>query len=170
MKSIGGWRNFDEELNLIYPWYTSPFLKKLSDWDLSNWYVFEYGAGDSTIWWKKKSRKVISVDNNEIWSQKTESYYSNDKETYINFPKQFINESLFDCIIIDGEPVSWRDDCIIPALDCLKNGGILIIDNYKQGSVALENWIVGEKVLNNLRGEVFQEPTHQDWKTGYWIK
>lgn len=170
MKSIGDWRYFDEELNLIYPWYTSPFLERLRDWDMSNWKVFEYGCGDSTLWWRKKAKEVISIDSNEEWSKKTNVNFTKDKNEFITYPKQFINDGLFDCIIIDGEPIEWRDECVSTALECLKEGGILIIDNYLQDSVDLGRWPIANDVLKDIDYEIFKEPEHVDWKTAFWVK
>lgn len=170
MKSIGGWRYIDESNDLIFPWYTRPFLEKLSTWDISNWKVFEYGCGDSTFWWRTKATEVISVDSNITWAEKTLVHFTEDKTEFINYPKKFIADSYFDCIIIDGEPVEWRDDCILPAFECLKEGGILIIDNYLQDTVDLGKWEIGERFLINKQHELFKEPEHTDWKTCYWIK
>jgi predicted O-methyltransferase YrrM len=83
---------------------------------------------------------------------------------------EYIKDEKFDCIIIDGEPVSWRDECTPVALNCLKDGGILIIDNYRQKTVNLENWPITDNITINMKNEVFQQPGHQDWKTAYWVK
>jgi predicted O-methyltransferase YrrM len=80
---------------------------------------------------------------------------------------EYIKYEKFDCIIIDGEPVSWRDECTPVALNCLKDGGILIIDNYRQKTVNLENWPITDNITINMKNEVFQQPGHQDWKTAY---
>jgi predicted O-methyltransferase YrrM len=165
-----GGRLIDPRYNILFPWYTKPFLEKLISFNLSEWKVFEYGGGDSTIWWRKNCREIISVDTNKDWSEISGSFFCNDKESFINYPKEFINEEKFDCIIIDSEPVNWRDECVPTALECLKDGGLLIIDNYNQKTVELENWPIADKFLENKISEVFQNPGHFDWKTGYWIK
>lgn len=170
LESQDGGRLLDPRYKIFFPWYTKPFLEKLTSFDLSNWKVFEYGSGDSTIWWRKNCREIISVDTNTEWAQKSGSLFCNEKESFINFPKQFINNEKFDCIIIDSEPVEWRDECIPVALECLKDGGFLIIDNYNQKTVKLENWPTADVYLKDKKSEILQEPGHVDWKTGYWIK
>lgn len=170
MKYIGDWRYFDEDINLIYPWYTKPFLEVLQKWDISNWKVFEYGCGDSTLWWRKKVEEVISIDTNLVWSEKIGSNYTNDKNEFIEYPNKFTSEGLFDCIIIDGEPIEWRDDCVSTALSCLKDNGILIIDNYLQDSVNLGRWPKAGELLKELNMNIYKEPDHVDWKTAYWVK
>lgn len=163
------WQNFDHKLNLIYPWYTKQFLNILDTWDVSSWKVFEYGCGNSTLWWKKKARTVLSVDANEDWAKKTKSYFTRNKKDFIEFPLKLINEEKFDCIIIDGEPIEWRDDCTEIALKSIKNNGIIIIDNYEQASVGLKSWDKTNVLLNKYSKKVYQQAGHQDWKTAYWV-
>lgn len=165
-----GGRIVDTDLNIFFPWYVSSFLEVLRKCDTKNWNVFEYGSGDSTEWWRKRAKNVVSVDSNFQWAEKTKSYYCNKKSDFIEFPLKFISEEKFDCIVIDGDPVEWRDDCTEYAIDSLKSGGMLIIDNYKQGSIGLSFWPKTDILLENMDGEIFSQFGHSDWKTGYWIK
>lgn len=166
---LEGGRLFDKSCNLIFPWYTRSFLKELSHWDVSQWKVFEYGCGDSTFWWRKKCKKVYSVDNNKKWSEKIGSFYCNEKEKFVNYPKGLIDDGKFDCIIIDGNPNEWRDFCTEPSLQCLKQNGIIIIDNYQQKTTNTEHYPITDKLLENKIKKVFQQKGHPDWKTAYWI-
>jgi predicted O-methyltransferase YrrM len=166
---LEGGRIFDYDTNLIFPWYTKGFIEKLTEWDISDWKVFEYGAGDSTKWWAKKTRQVYSVDSNEQWAEKSGATYISSKKEFINHPLNFIDDEKFDCIIIDGDPADWRDDCTEVALKCIKDGGIIIIDNYNQASINLEVWKKTDELLKNKEKHVFQQDGHRDWKTAYWI-
>lgn len=165
---LPGGRTFDHKSQLIFPWYTKSFLTELTKWDISTWKVFEYGSGDSTIWWRRNCREVISVDTNYEWSQKTNSYFSDNKKDFIEFPLKFIDEELFDCIIIDGDPVEWRDDCCEISLKCLKKGGIIIADNYEQESINCLNWHKTNNFLLEKEKKVFIQQGHNDWKTCFW--
>jgi len=169
LQTLPGWRYIDERNGLIFPWYTKPFLENILSIDTSNWKIFEYGCGDSTIWWKNYCDIIISVDNDLEWSQKTNSFFVEDKNEYINFPKKFISDGLFDCIIIDGDPVVWRDECTSVAIDCLKKGGLLIIDNYNQKTVNNEHMPISEKLLKNKEKKIYKQEDHEDWKTACWI-
>jgi len=168
--NLEGGRLFDESCGLIFPWYTKPFIDKLKTWDLPNWRVFEYGCGDSTIWWRYHVKEVLSVDTNLEWANKTGSIFIKDKTDFINSPIKYCDNQKFDCIIIDSEPVDWRDECIPVAMNCLENGGYLIIDNYNQKTVNLEHWPNVNNLLKDLPHEVFKQDGHVDWKTAYWIK
>lgn len=49
------------------PWYTYPAIEYLSHLDLSGLRVFEYGSGNSTIWWGRRSNFVQAVEDNSLW-------------------------------------------------------------------------------------------------------
>jgi hypothetical protein len=165
---IEHWRTFDKETNLMFPWYTRPFLKHLLGFQMKDWKIFEYGGGGSTIWWRKYSREVHSVDTNISWSKKCDLIYVNDKIDFLSYPLKLIDDEKFDCIIIDGEPVQWRDECTEYALKAIKNGGIIIADNYQQKTVDLEHWTKTDELLKGYEKNVFKEPDHPDWKTACW--
>lgn len=157
-------QKFDDTLGLIFPYYTWTFLDVLKTWDVSTWDVFEYGVGYSTLWWKRKAKSVDGVDNQLEWATKFNSLHTTDKETYIQSPSK-----MYDCIIIDGEPVGWRDECTKHALQHLKPNGILIIDNYHQHSCDCGNWPQTDELLKNYKSFVYSQIGHPDWKTVYWI-
>jgi len=155
------WRYYDEELGIPYPWYTSPCLEYLQSLDLKDKKVFEYGVGDSTIWFRKKCGvyNVNGVDTNRAWTEKIGMVFY---QPYYPFYCQIIEKGgKFDIVVIDGE---WRDECTQYALEALNPGGILIIDNYKQPSV-LEHWPLTEKLIEDMEQIIFKEPEHEDWQT-----
>jgi len=162
------WQKFDSKEQMVFPWYTAPFLSVLETWEVSNWKVFEYGSGSSTLWWRKKAREVHSIDSSELWSNKVQSVFVCDKMEYIQYPLKLIDVESFDCIIIDGEPVEWRDQCTEFALQSIKSGGFIIIDNYTQKSVGLQDWPLTDKLLEKFDKSVFLQEGHDDWKTAYW--
>lgn len=161
----------DKSLGILYPWYTFPFLKELSTWNVSSWRVFEYGGGGSTEWWRQKAREVVSVDNDPIWAAKHNLLLETTHDAYVNKPIEV--GGLFDCIIIDGLPTEWRDDCTEIALACLKPGGILILDNYHQEScnINLKTWPKTDALFQarGLQVHSFKQKLHTDWKTVYVI-
>lgn len=166
---LDGGRLIDPRSELIFPWYTKPFLERLCSWDIKNWRVFEYGCGDSTFWWRDNVKEVISIDTNKEWSDKCLSNYTSDKNQFINYPLNFIKDEKFDCIIIDCEPIEWRDYCTEVAIMSLKKNGILIIDNYKQDTVLLGDWPLTDRLLYDKKCEILKQENHIDWKTAYWV-
>ena len=49
------------------PWITYPAIDFLDGLNKSEWTVFEWGSGNSTIWWSKHVSKVIAVEDNDSW-------------------------------------------------------------------------------------------------------
>ena len=45
------------------PWFTYPAIEALSNWDLSDKRVFEYGSGFSTLFWASRAKEVVSVEH-----------------------------------------------------------------------------------------------------------
>ena len=170
LNAMNEWQHRDPETGLVLPWYTKSFLDELVTWELSDKVVFEYGAGASTLWWARKCQAVYTVESDEQFCEAVRAkvgatgiYFACTKETYLKFiTKPGIK---FDIIIIDGEPIAWRDDCVKPALDCLKPGGKLIIDNWMQESVG---WMPSEEtqqLLSQYPVKDYPQEGHPDWKT-----
>jgi hypothetical protein len=158
----------------LFPYYTHNFLNELKNWDVKDWNVFEYGGGHSTLWWRKKSKSCVSVDTSKLWSKNMNLIYEPNKENFIMKPQIICehNNEKFDCIIIDGEPVEWRDDCTEIAIKSLKRNGILIIDNWLQNSIEhlKENdWTKSKSLLSKYESKVYKQEDHSDWKTAFWV-
>jgi len=87
------------------------------------------------------------------------------KSWYVNAIYEIEGE--FDLIIVDG---SYRDECIAAALTKIKDGGIIICDNWDQEGV----WdsIMGSRLLNPWEAHLYVEPSRANdarpWKTGFW--
>src|SRR4051812_47679468 len=49
------------------PWYTYPATEYLGSLDLSDATVFEYGSGNSSLWWSRRVRSIIAIENDKEW-------------------------------------------------------------------------------------------------------
>ena len=49
------------------PWYTYPAIEYLNSFTLTSFDVFEFGSGNSSIYWAKRAKKIISVEHNKEW-------------------------------------------------------------------------------------------------------
>lgn len=113
------------------PWYTYTAIEYIKQLDFSNKEVFEYGCGNSTIFWAKIAKSVISVENSQEWHDIVSKKLGKnaalklplDEDSYIN---EIFNYDDFDVIIIDG---SYRFKCAQIAINKLKPGGLIILDN-----------------------------------------
>lgn len=177
LNTTNEWQHRCPATGLVLPWYTKSFLDELVTWDLKDKVVFEYGAGASTLWWAAKCKDVSGVEYNQSYADAVNkelsqcytrysrswpvSWYT-DKAHYISCLKSFAPNP--DIIIIDGDPVEWRDECIEAAIANLKPGGRLIIDNWDQKSV----WVPSDetrKLLADWPAKIYPQEGHADWKT-----
>lgn len=116
------------------PWYTYPAIEYLKQFDFSDKSVFEFGCGYSSLFWEKRAKKVVSVENNKAWYDKMRGeqgenldiIFAESKEAYVN---SILNEGQFDVIVVDGE---WRDLCAENAIKKIKHDGIIIFDNSER--------------------------------------
>lgn len=111
------------------PWYSYAMLQWLDQLDLSGLDVFEYGSGNSTRWWAQRSRTVTSVEHDPDWYRriaellpdKVNYQLEKDAAAYVG-----ACSGDFDLIIVDGV---YRYDCAVRAVDHLRPGGVIIVDN-----------------------------------------
>lgn len=178
----------DQKSGLLFPWYVPDSLEFFKDRDISQWEIFEWGGGSSTIWYAYNAKHVDVLEANKDWAEKISIYIlnimnqNNYSVKYIdvkseeaengsqNKPTPNMQEYLsyiktlgktYDCIIIDG---SYRDEAIVPSLECIKDGGYIIFDNYEQdtsGYLTLKN----KNLLNKHPNKLYQ---HGEWKTKIW--
>ncbi len=139
------WSCVDKANNPI-PWYTYPAIEYINQLDFSDKFIFEYGSGNSTLFWSKKAYQVVSVENDKQWYEKTAQYNSKNiivklhtnENTYIQEITKHEHE--FDVIIIDG---SYRYKCAKMAINKLKSGGMIILDNS-------DWWVSTAKLLRSF--------------------
>ncbi|AZQ62238.1 FkbM family methyltransferase [Flammeovirga pectinis] len=114
------------------PWFTYSCIHFLSTRNLSNLNVFEFGSGNSTLWFQKRVNKIYSLEHDKSWYEKIKDQFT-DNVTYIfkevnKGYSQVINDQpiQFDLIIIDGRN---RVECCKNSLSKLSNKGVIIWDN-----------------------------------------
>lgn len=114
------------------PWYTYPAIEYIKQMDFSDKSIFEFGSGNSTIFWAKRCKKAVSIEDNKDWFEKVmpslpanvEYKLVPEKADYVNSINHFAEG--FDIIIIDG---NHRYECTAEALKKLNSDGIIILDN-----------------------------------------
>lgn len=93
--------------------------------------VLEFGSGMSTIWYARRAGHLISIEDDRGWfdsiadrlaRHKNVDYrFAADKASYVGQ-----DDRQYDLIMIDGK---WRDECARFAVDHLRPGGIIYLDN-----------------------------------------
>ena len=152
------WRTTDDT-GAEMPWYTRPVCAWLDTLDFKGKNVWEYGGGVSTKWYRSKGAIVDGVDSDAHWAEFAELRYTHDSKEYLESIHAFGD---FDFICIDG---LWRDECIHHALDHLKEGGHIIIDNWKDE--VEPDWPETEGIIEHfiLNLKVYRQLDHPTWAT-----
>src|SRR5690606_3416554 len=98
--------------------------------------LFEYGSGNSTLYFSNIVKKVVSVENDLDWLKRinpllpdnaTIHYHSLDSTEY---EKAILNqEEEYDLIIIDGRK---RVACLKNSIERIKPQGVVILDDAER--------------------------------------
>ena len=121
------------------PWITYPAIDFLSQFDFSGHRVFEWGSGNSTLWWAQRCRSIESVESNPGWVLSLRKLLPSSAhliEVPLNVNAElgaFIqsDHDSYDVIVIDNNG-PFRPACAEAALKKLADGGIVLIDNSDQ--------------------------------------
>jgi len=117
------------------PWFTYSsieFLKTRINKDLS---VFEYGSGNSTVWFSKLAKRVVSIEHDKQWYKHIETKLNQNTNIEYNFKtlenKEYEKVVLdypnqFEIIIIDGRK---RVECGKNSIAALETNGVIVWDD-----------------------------------------
>lgn len=96
--------------------------------------VFEYGCGNSTLWWASRVQRVVSCEHDQSWYGEVKKTVPGNVElhhiplerdgAYSRLVAKFQGE--FDIIFIDGRD---RVNCVKQSLGALRPNGVVILDN-----------------------------------------
>ena len=115
------------------PWITYPAIEFIEDKIQKNFKVFEYGSGNSTLWWSARVEELITLESDMSWFsyvQKTspanvQARLCQERSQYpqviYEYPDQY-----FDVVVIDHLD---RNICARCCISKLKEDGIIIFDN-----------------------------------------
>ncbi len=117
------------------PWITYASLHFISQkLEHTSFKVFEYGSGNSTLWFSERVKHIVSVEHDTTYYDIVKSkIQSRSNVTYIladledGYSKKVLAyKNAFDIIIIDGRD---RIDCTKNSIEALNEHGIIIWDN-----------------------------------------
>jgi hypothetical protein len=133
-KSVRLGKPVDTALNPI-PWYTYPAIEYLKQFDFSNKSIFEYGSGNSSIFWSSLANSVTSIETDSLWFEVINRIKPHNLKIYLKEKKiEYVNSiiennRLYDVIVIDG---SFRYDCAKVASKLLTVDGFIILDDSER--------------------------------------
>jgi len=132
------------------PWMPYPFIDFIRTRLALNMIIFEFGSGNSTLFFSSRVKHVTAVEHDFDWFNTIKNkipnnvkinYISlNDAEKYSMFANS--GNVSYDIIIVDGRK---RVDCIINSVNALSNNGVIILDDSER-----EKYTEGKQFLKNI--------------------
>ncbi len=143
LKSLTEGKVIDDNYHPL-PWYSYPAIEFIEDKLKSDFRVFEYGSGQSTLWYAPRVKQVISVEHNPDYflllqnslPENVTLSLIEDREKYAAEIKRY-SDGYFDVIVIDGIN---RARCAELCYGKLTGNGLIIFDNSdrEENDLALE--------------------------------
>lgn len=142
LATIGWFTAFDthqavDEAGQPLPWVTYSFIDFIKTRLNKELAIFEYGSGNSTLFYAKRVKRVVSVEHDEAWFNKIVKEKAGNAEmiftqlekggTYSQKAK-LLGEK-FDVIIVDGRD---RVNCCKHSIDALSTNGVLVLDDSER--------------------------------------
>lgn len=121
------------------PWYTYPSIEFLKHRNFADKMVLEFGGGQSTRWWAKRAKRVVTLEGDEAWYDTIkDSMAPNVELHHVSMASAAANREAveailaakpyeaYDVIVIDG---LHREEMIPIAQRLIAPDGVIICDN-----------------------------------------
>lgn len=121
------------------PWYTYPCIHFLEQRNLEDKTILEFGGGQSTLWWAKNAKKVVTFESDEHWHvclknmvpENVDLHFASEESvesciTSVTLALEEKQYSRFDIVIIDG---LFRSQLLEIAFGAIAEHGAIICDN-----------------------------------------
>lgn len=130
--SFEQWESCDADGNPI-PWMTYSAVYYLSQLDLSEANVFEWGCGGSSHYFSERALSVTSIESNVDWYDHVYENKLSNNQLYLKKMDDYAScilegNGFYNIVSIDGD-IYRRLECAVYAIQKLKPGGIIIVDN-----------------------------------------
>jgi hypothetical protein len=130
------------------PWLTYPFIAFIEDRLNSQLNIFEYGSGDSTLWYAKRVNSIDAVEHHFEWFKYVDSKKTANMnlkhvalDNHGNYARAIqLSGKKYDVVIVDGRT---RNQCMVEACASLSSNGVIVLDNserekYQEGIAYLK--------------------------------
>lgn len=133
-------QSVDKNSNPI-PWLTYPFIKFLEPRLGKDMSLFEFGCGNSTIWYAQRVKDITSVEHHEGWFNQIKSKMPQNAQLMFKkleegnaYEKSVLEAGKkYDVIIVDGRK---RNNSIEESLQAMSESGVIILDNSERDNYA----------------------------------
>jgi len=142
LNSIGWFTAFDNQQAVdgqgkALPWVTYSFIDFIKERINKSQSIFEYGSGNSTIFYAERAGSVTSVEHDKSWFEKVKNTSpANAEMIYCELQrdgeyakKATLLNKKFDIIIVDGRD---RVRCCRYSVDALSPNGIIVLDDSER--------------------------------------
>lgn len=123
------------------PWITYPAIMFFEQLDLGAWRIFEYGSGNSTLYWASKVREIRSVESSrdyyEALAPRLPTNASISFAAGLDYAQASRKGAPYDMIVIDGR---WRFDSAMEALKNVSSNGVIVLDNSERFPVVCQHF------------------------------
>ncbi|MES2417327.1 MAG: FkbM family methyltransferase [Bacteroidota bacterium] len=157
--TIGWFKAFDsrqavDAAGLPIPWVTYSFIDFIKPRLNKELSVFEYGSGNSTLFYAKSVRRVVSVEHDEEWYHKLLTQKVTNAEMIfcrLDMAGAYCKKAAslpekFDIIIVDGRD---RVNCCKQGINGLTDRGVIVLDDSEREAYS-DAWLF-------LTGQGFKE-------------
>jgi precorrin-6B methylase 2 len=148
------------------PWYNKNLIQFLKLHLTSSMSVFEYGGGNSTLFYARYVAHVCTIESKQEWfnfikEKSTKFSLPNITikicDNLLNFPNEIENFRIkkFDLIVIDSRD---RIKCLEKSVSFLKKSGSIILDNserenLKSAANLMKNFGFYETIFSGIRND-----------------
>jgi len=130
-----------DENGQAIPWVTYSFIDFIRERLHKTHDIFEYGSGNSTVFYAKNSGSVYAVEHDEQWYQKNAAHnLPNVEMVYRGLDAEgaYVKAALeagtkFHIIIVDGRK---RVDCCKESIHALTEDGVIVLDDSERPKYA----------------------------------
>lgn len=157
------------------PWLSWPAIKVIQGFVQDGMDVFEFGAGQSTLFFSQFRIHLSSIESDKKWFVNLHKQLNTSNNSLLSTDLRFVpikektrkgfldsryadaikeGAKLYDLILIDGEEIEGfaaRTVCFRKAESSIKPGGIIVVDDFWRYSVLMSNHNAREvKVLEGI--------------------
>ncbi len=133
------------------PWATYSFIEFMKTWLKPDMQLFEYGSGNSTLFYAGYVKSVTTVEHNKTWYDRVKKQIP-PNVNLIYQPldnggkyENSVSGIMYDVIIIDGRQ---RKNCLKAAIPNLSENGIIVLDDSERDQYAM--------ILDNMKERSFR--------------
>jgi hypothetical protein len=114
------------------PWVTYPFISFIQPRLKKDFLLFEYGSGNSTLFYSRYVKKITAAEHSSEWYERISAKAPANAEIIYNSVSENYSRTInktdekYDIIIVDAIE---RVECIFESVAHLTSGGVIILDD-----------------------------------------